>query len=338
MWRRSLTFLGILFGLLAGPLLVAPPSARSAAARPIAVLVVGDQNGAILTHREKELFRLLSGLRARAGLSKADLPIISYHFDKTDERNYCEKGLAIKRTNLLFVGLVEHEKRVPQKVVYRINNVVDVNAASDKVMAEVVNRLGLDPSVLLEGPSPSGIPSALPSGAPSAEPSAAPTSLPPSPSATPYAMPTSLLPRPRPSPTPQPTPKPKPLGMTLIKLLPVDYQGTPKRRFLTTDRGVYVNAFFHNDTPTLDQRHTLSVRLLGPDGEPYGRPMGGTFTLVAGERVDQNDMVRRSDPDRHNGYLIHGNALADKPGTYQILLEVDGQIVGKAEFEIVPGQ
>lgn len=334
MWPRPLTYLAFLVSFLVWSLLVVPPPVRSAVERPIAVLVVGDQNGAILTRREKELFRLLSGLRARAGLSKSDLPIISYHYDKDDERNYCEKGLGIKRANLLFVGLVEHEKRVPQRVIYRINNVVDPAAATDKIMAEVVNRLGLDPSVLLEAPSPSATPSALPSAAPAGEPSTAPAS----PAPTPYAIPSSLIPKPRPSQSPQPTPKPKPLGVTLLKLVPVDYQGTPKRRFLTTDRGVYVNAFLHNDTPTLDQRHTLSVRLLDPSGEPYGRPMGGTFTLVAGERIDQTDMVRRSDPDRHNGYLINGNALGQKPGTYRILLEIDGQIVGKAEFEIVPAE
>lgn len=285
------------------PLLTAAPAA-SAPDKPLAILVVGDQGAGILSQREKDMFRLLAAWRVKAKLTKTDLPIISYHFNKDDEREYCEKGLGIHRANLLFVGVVEHDKRVPQKVLFRLNNVVKTGEAADKTMAEVVERLGLDPGILNDtaSPTPSDSPSAVPSSSP---------------------LTTSL-----------PT---KTRGVTLTRVLTVDHEGNTQSRFLTSDRGVYVTVFVHNDNPAADQHHTLAVRLIDPSGKPYGRTIGGTFNIVTGERVDTTDMLARSDPERHNGYLIKGNALAQRTGRFQVIVEIDGEVAGKTEFEIVPG-
>lgn len=292
--RRPIAFVAALISVIIGYLSLAS-SAVHAADPPIAILVVGDQNAGVLTNREKELGRLLVAWRAKIHLSKNDLPLIAYHMNKDDERVYCEKTLGVTRKNLLFLGIVEHDKRVPQKVIYRINNVVDTNAAVEKVMGEVVTHLGLDPGIL----------TASPSAAPSVAPSTAP------------------------SPTPNSN------GVSLIKVVIVDYQGIEKNRFLTSDRGAYVNVLLHNDKPTVDQRHKLSVTCVGPEGKVYGRPIGGPFTVFNSERIDSIDMLRRSDPDRHNGFLIKGNAIEQKPGHYQVIVEVDGTKVGQAEFDVV---
>lgn len=278
------------------PLVILMPPARSAE-RSIAILVVGDETGGILTRREKDLFRQLAAWRTRAKLSKSDLPIISYHVNKDDERQYCEKALGIKRSSLLFVGLVEHESRVPQKVLFRVNNVTDASKAADRVMAEVVSRLGLDPAILTDTPTPAESPTVVA------------------------------------SPTPA-----RPRGVSLLKVVTVDRQSRPQSRFLTTDHGVYVNVFLHNDNPSVDQKHTLAVRCIDSEGRPYARPMGGTFNVVAGELIDTADMLRRADPDRHNGFLIRGNMLERRPGRYQIIIEVDGEVLGRGDFEIVPAR
>jgi hypothetical protein len=303
MFRRHLAILAILTFALALPLRAAPPSGE----RPtLAILIVGNQKGGLLTQREREMFHEMVAWRARAGLKKTDLPIISYHVNKDDEREYCEKGLGIKPNNLLFVGLVEHKGLVPQRVIYRINNVVDVPAEASKLMAEVVERLDLDPAILT---SPSGAPSGTPSGTPSAAPSGSPSAIP-------------AVPRPN--------------GVTLIRLVTVDHQGNEQTRFLAGDRGVYLNVFLHNDNPIVDQRHTLAAHCMQPDGTEYGRPIGGPFTVEAGARIDSVDMLRRSDPDRHNGWLIKDNALSRKPGHYKARVEIDGEVVGTADFDIVP--
>ena len=364
---RRLVITVALFWVMALPLAFAPAPVRSQE-RSLAILVVGDAGGEVLLQREKEMFRLLAALRAKAGLTKADLPIISYHFDKPVERSYCEKGLKIKRSDLLFVGLVEHEKRVPRKVVYRIHNVVDVAAVADKVMAEVVTRLGIDPALILPSSPQTTLPSPQPSATPTPSPSpparasptpgaardaspvawrtASPTPTPPaaSPSPTPQAAsptPTAVLVpygHATRRPTPRPTPTPRVDGLTVLRLVSVDYLGTAQIKFKAGERGIYVNAFIRNDNPSKSHAHTLLVRLVDRAGTSYGRTMGGAFTVAAGERIDRVDMVRRADPDRHNGYLLKGNALGEKPGHYQIILEIDGITAARAELEIVAGE
>lgn len=292
--RKQIAVGAILMSLLVWTLLSVVSPVRSAEPS-LAILVVGDQNAGILTQREKELAHALGAFRARLHLNKDSLPIIAYHFNKDVERVYCEKTLSIARKNLLFVGIVEHDERVPQKVLFRINNVVNTSAAVDKIMAQVVERLGLDKSPA--------------SASPSAEPST-------SPSASASEMPNTT-------------------GVTLLKVVTMNHQRTEQSRFLTTDRGVYVNVYLHNDDPRNDQRHILAVHCMDADGNTYGRPMGGPFTVFGGENIDEVDMVARSDAERHNGFLIKGNVLGQKPGTYQIVVELDGQNVGHTDFEIV---
>jgi len=265
----------------------------------LAILVVGNSKNEILVERERRLYRALLDWRAKAGLTKEQLPIISYHFEKPTERKYCEQGLKIKLGDLLFLGVVEHKSLVAQKIRRRIYNVVEVDDSAKKAMVAVLSEMGMDVGVLENAAPPSPIPSASPS-----------------------ASPTVSLPRVR--------------GVSLIRITTVDYDGQPRARFTTDDRGIYVNVYLRNEAPTDEQRHLLAVRCLDPQGRPYGRTMGGPFSVAPGERLDSVDMVRRSDPERHNGYLIKGNQIAAVPGTYQVLVEVDGQLMGRSTFELAP--
>jgi len=262
-----------------------------------AILVVGDTKNDILTQREKEIFKALQDWRARAGLTRSDLPIISYHMDRSVEANYCQKQLKIKPADVLFVGIVEHKNNVAQKVRVRVHNVVNIDEASKKVMIGVLKLMGRDLAVIT-GDDAS-----------------------PSPAVTP-------------TPLPSPTPPPRVRGISLLRVSTVDYDGNPRGNFTADDRGVYVNVYFRNDLPTEEQRHLLSVRCLDPGGRPYGRTMGGPFSIALGEKIDSVDMVRRSDPERHNGFLIKGNQIGSSPGTYVIVVEVDGQVLGRGQFEL----
>ena len=283
--------------------------------RSLAILVVGDQRAGMLTMRELALYPRLAAWRARAHLTNASLPIIAYHFNKPDERVYCEKVLHIRRRNLLFVGIVRHLKRGPMKVVYRINNVVDPEDAADRIMEEVVDRLDLDPALLLGSATPSPTPLAVPSTQPLSVSSP-----------TPFGSP---------SPASGPESHPAASGVSVVRLVIVDFRGVPLDRFDTNEKGVYVNVFLHNDSPDRAQRHLISVRCLDATGIAYGRTMGGAFTVARGESLDGIDVVERSDPEHHNGWLIHGNLLARHPGTYTITVEIDGVSVAHQEFKIV---
>lgn len=317
MIRRHLALGMVLAALLAAGVWAAPkPAPKPAPTKSLAILVVGDASSEELSAREKLVFRALQEWRARAKLTRKSLPIISYHMDKDEERTYCESKLGIKPGNLLFVGVVEHRSLVAQKVRFRLNNVTRVDVAARDAMSHVLLALGHSVSILEQGTTP-----ASPTPGES-----------PSPTVTPTVTPTA-----RPTPTTTPTVSlPKVRGVSVLRVVTVDYDGNPRSRFTIDDRGVYVNVYLRNELPGEEQRHLLSVRCIDPQGRPYGRVMGGPFSLASGERVDGVDMVRRSDPERHNGFLIKGNQIASTPGTYQIVVEVDGQILGHGSFEIAP--
>lgn len=91
-------------------------------------------------------------------------PVFSYHFNKKKERAYCEQKLNILVEDLVFVGIVKLEKKVPRKVVYRIDRLVNPARSATELLERAQEMLGVD---LTATPSPSPSPSATPSASPS---------------------------------------------------------------------------------------------------------------------------------------------------------------------------
>lgn len=100
-----------------------------------AVLIVGDEGDAEMLRREKILISEMGKL-IRAGSRTEKLPIYSYHFNKERERAYCENKLNVLAEDLLFVGVVSLENKVPMKVVYRIDRIVNPARAAKDILAQ----------------------------------------------------------------------------------------------------------------------------------------------------------------------------------------------------------
>ena len=100
---------------------------------PYAILIVGNGGHAEMQRQEQVLIQQMAKtLRQREPGKK--LPIFSYHFEKQRERAYCEKNLNVLAEDLLFVGIVRLENRVPRKVVYRIDRINNPARAAKDVL------------------------------------------------------------------------------------------------------------------------------------------------------------------------------------------------------------
>lgn len=98
-----------------------------------AVLIVGDEGDAEMLRTEKVLINEM----AKQIRNEADgeaMPIYSYHFNKERERAYCENKLNVLAEDLLFVGIVTLVNKVPTKVVYRIDRIVNASRAAKDVL------------------------------------------------------------------------------------------------------------------------------------------------------------------------------------------------------------
>ena len=147
--------------------------------------------------------------------------------------------------------------------------------------------------------------------------------------------PAALQASPSPASSPALSEPPGPsLGASLNRIDIVNAQGQVQQVYIASDAGVYVNVFLHNDQPEREHRHTLGVKITLPGGKQFGRALGGPFTVAPGENLGAIEMVKRSDPDRHNGYLISGRTIGKNPGTYGVAVEIDGREVGRTEFTV----
>jgi hypothetical protein len=297
-----LALLGVLI------LLAATGSPGQAEDRTYALLVVGNATDKAMVAREKDTYRALMILRDRLGVDRTDLPIISYHVSKPNEKVYCEKALGIQMSHLLFAGLVECQARVARKVVFRVNDVGNGYEAAVKVMTQAARVLKKDPALLRGSPS-SPVPGASASPAPR-------------PSAAPSAQASG-------SPSPGPVP-----GVSLLRVDVVNGDGKVQRRFEVADGGAYINVYLHNEDPGRHQHHTLQVRILGPDGKLFGRALGGSFTVEPGQKLDEIELLKRADGEHHNGYLISGKTMGRNPGRYVVIVEVDRVEAGRTDFQV----
>jgi hypothetical protein len=146
-----------------------------------AVLIVGDEGDAEMLRLEKVLINeMAKQIRSEASAEK--LPIYSYHFNKERERAYCENKLNVLAEDLLFVGVVTLENKVPTKVVYRIDRIMN----SPRAAKDVLDRA----EELAEGPAVSRAIPVAPAQPPSTSPTQPPAS-PPSPPSNPPGQPAS---------------------------------------------------------------------------------------------------------------------------------------------------
>lgn len=147
-----------------------------------AVLIVGDEGDAEMLRLEKVLINEMAK-QIRSESSAEKLPIYSYHFNKERERAYCENKLNVLAEDLLFVGVVTLENKVPTKVVYRIDRI----ANSPRAAKDVLDRA----EELSEGPAASR-PAVVPV-TPPAQPATPPVkpATPPAQPATPPVQPAS---------------------------------------------------------------------------------------------------------------------------------------------------
>ncbi len=130
---------------------------------------------------------------------------------------------------------------------------------------------------------------------------------------------------------------PTPSALHYLDGYVADEAGSRKEIFRDTDPGAFVYVFFQNDAPGRAHRHELKLQAYAPDGQPYGRPLGGTFMVAAGEDMTSRDLPRTVDGTGHNGYLIAGETLSRLPGDVSVDVELDGVKVGQLNFRVRAG-
>ena len=164
------------FGSVLALLLVLVSQFAAVSAQPAegayAVLIVGDEGDAEMLRREKVLISEMGKL-IRAGSQTEKLPIYSYHFNKERERAYCENKLNVLAEDLLFVGIVSLDNKVPMKVVYRIDRIVNPSRAAKDVLSRAAEIVGEDderPAVVKPTPPAAPTPPAPPSQPPAQPP------------------------------------------------------------------------------------------------------------------------------------------------------------------------
>lgn len=151
----------------------------------LAILIVGDESNAAMLREEKALIAEMTRLlTAKTEADKTEdrfpqartLQVYSYHFNQPRERQYCEKRLNILAEDLLFVGIVELEERLPRKVVYRLDRIVRARRSADNVLSRAEEMLNPDrPVQALESEPATSPPKDSPSPSPSPSPAASPS-------------------------------------------------------------------------------------------------------------------------------------------------------------------
>ncbi|MBM3465528.1 MAG: hypothetical protein FJX76_25840 [Armatimonadetes bacterium] len=71
--------------------------------------------------------------------------------------------------------------------------------------------------------------------------------------------------------------------VTLVEAYLANDQGKRQDIFKAGEAGVFVYVFLKNGNPAAAHKHEIKVQAYGPDGKPYGRPLGGSFEVASGE-------------------------------------------------------
>jgi hypothetical protein len=122
-------------------LLASAGAVRAQDSTAYAILIVGDEGDAEMLRTEKILINeMAKHIRDESGAER--LPVYSYHFNKERERAYCENKLNVLAEDLLFVGVVTLDNKVPLKVVYRIDRINNSPRAAKDVLERADELLG----------------------------------------------------------------------------------------------------------------------------------------------------------------------------------------------------
>jgi hypothetical protein len=114
-----------------------------------------------------------------------------------------------------------------------------------------------------------------------------------------------------------------------------DAEGNRRTQFSSHDRGVYAHVELVNQSRQAAHDHLLWVHWRGPQGR-VGRPLGGVLHVAAGELLDGHDFPQACDAQGHDGLLVHDGWLGKHPGTYHMVVELDGVERADVRFVVTP--
>ena len=114
-----------------------------------AVLIVGDESKPDMARSEKELISEITKLLAekdekgayKYNRARSGMQVFSYHINHDREKQFCEKKLNILGEDLLFLGVIALNDRLPSKVIYRIDRIVNEKRAAVDVFSYAENLL-----------------------------------------------------------------------------------------------------------------------------------------------------------------------------------------------------
>ena len=160
-WRQTgrRTRLVLVLGLFLSIGLALPASSQTPATDEYAILIVGDEGAAEMLREEQVLINEM-GKHIREQTPEERLPILSYHFNKERERAYCENKLNVLSEDLLFVGIVRLQNKVPQKVIYRVDRINNPSRAAKDILLRAEEILSeANPEAVESVPTPDETPS-----------------------------------------------------------------------------------------------------------------------------------------------------------------------------------
>ena len=122
-----------------------PAQAQSQPSSSYAILIVGDESKADIAKSEKNLIsEIASMLESKNGSAyrypkaRSSRQVYSYHFNKDQEKRYCEKKLDILGEDVLFVGIIEVQPdRYPKRIVYRLDRIVNPQRSAKDVVSRI---------------------------------------------------------------------------------------------------------------------------------------------------------------------------------------------------------
>ncbi|MBQ7528994.1 SPOR domain-containing protein [bacterium] len=119
-----------------------------------AVLIVGDESNTEMKQAEKELISEITKALLekdskgayKYAKSRSGMQVFSYHLNHDREKQFCEKKLNIIGEDLLFVGIISLNNRLPERVIYRIDRVAGTRRAAVNIFDYAENLLANGPA------------------------------------------------------------------------------------------------------------------------------------------------------------------------------------------------
>lgn len=106
------------------------------------ILVVIDRSKSSMAREEAGIKKIIIKHRTKAGRDSNSLPVFLYDFSNPQARQYCERKLGIKESELIFMGIVNVEGNHPVALAYKIPNLRDVDQNVKLLVKQIVNPPG----------------------------------------------------------------------------------------------------------------------------------------------------------------------------------------------------